>query len=103
MPRYPINEYVCPECKNTNSEHKSGCSRQIPEAWGPEDHQPADLSRLGDDGYNELLASHERLKTALEALWTEVRWSGNDKATNDGWPNVMKLTREALAQIPKGE
>ena len=99
MSRYPINEYVCPECKNTNSEHKSGCSRQIPEAWGPEDHQPADLSRLGDDGYNELLASHERLRVAL--VWAERALAPFSKEPAE--KSGINLIREALAQIPKGE
>ena len=53
--------------------------------------------------YNELLASHERLRVALKALWNEVRWSGNDASTNDGWPNAIKLTREALKLIPKDQ
>lgn len=32
-----MKESVCPECKNTNDEHKLGCSRSTPVEWDEKD------------------------------------------------------------------
>ena len=56
--------------------------------------------------HNELLASHERLRVAAEAMvnmYVELVDSGDAGFWDAEEVDEVVLTREALAQIPKGE
>ena len=50
-----------------------------------------------NDRYNELLASHERLESALDKI------AGLAPGYGDVCESIARIARDALAQIPKGE
>lgn len=67
----------------------------------PCDMFPADNGEyvLACDYDRDLLLArqeNERLRTALTALWNETKLSGNDNASDYGWPKVKAMVLAAL-------